>query len=67
MSYKDASNKKCSENIIYLEWKNIKNDIFIKFKTKTRMTQKHPKTKNIKNLKVHGRKTQIKIYKTDYS
>ena len=29
MSYKDASNKKYSENIIYLEWKNIKNDIFI--------------------------------------
>jgi len=40
MSYKDASNKKCPENIIYLERKNIKNDIIIKFKTNTRMNQK---------------------------
>ena len=45
MSYKDASNKKCSENIIYLEWKNIKNDIFIKLKTNTRMTQNTQKLK----------------------
>ena len=41
MSYKDASNQNYSENIIYLEWKNIKKDIFIKLKTNTRMTQKH--------------------------
>ena len=51
MSYKDASNQKCSENIIYLEWKNIKNDIFIKLKTNTRMTKKHPKTEISKNSK----------------
>ena len=63
MSYKDASYQKCSENIIYLEWKNIKNDIFIKFKTNTRMTQKHPKTKISNNSKGHGRRTQIKRYK----
>ena len=45
MSHKDASNQKCSENIIYLEWKNIKNDIFIKLKTNTRMTQNTQKLK----------------------
>ena len=32
MSYKDASNKKCLENIIFLEWINNDNDIFIKLK-----------------------------------
>ena len=38
MSYKAASNQKYSENIIYLEWQNIKNYIFLKFKTDDRQT-----------------------------
>ena len=46
-----------------LQIENIKNDIFMTFKTNSRITQKHPKTKMSKHSKGLGRRTQIQMFK----
>ena len=61
-SYKEASNQKSSENKLYLELKNINNNIFENFKN-SKWPQKHPKTKNSKNSKRHVRRPQIKKFR----
>ena len=50
MLYKDASNQKCSENTLYLEMKKIRNDIFIKLKKNSRMTQKNTQKTEYENI-----------------
>ena len=56
-----ASNKKHSDNKLYLELKYIKNDIFEKCKN-SKMTQKHLKAKHPKNSKIQIRRSQIKKF-----